>query len=181
MNGVCACPSGRSSCSRICRNLATDSTNCGSCGNACAAGQLCSSGACQDGSGGSGGTDGFGGAANRVAMIASACASECEAEESSLHYQCPPPADCITSVCEDPVAPGAVVPTPPGCEDPYVTMTLCLGGIGQWTCSDWGTGASYPAPAAGTACEAAICAWTCCDYQRGGILWDANVLGRCAC
>jgi hypothetical protein len=46
--GVCTlhCPDGLSLCGDSCTHLATDSANCGSCGNACAAGSVCAQGAC---------------------------------------------------------------------------------------------------------------------------------------
>ncbi len=47
-NSVCAlaCPAGQTSCNRSCRNLQTDNTSCGTCGNVCAAGATCTSGVC---------------------------------------------------------------------------------------------------------------------------------------
>ena len=41
------CPGSQVTCSGMCRSLATDVDNCGSCNNRCAAGQACMSGACQ--------------------------------------------------------------------------------------------------------------------------------------
>lgn len=44
--GVACCPSPKVCCSRGCFNLENDRENCGSCGNACAAGELCIGGQC---------------------------------------------------------------------------------------------------------------------------------------
>ena len=41
-----ACTSGNTLCAAGCRNLLTDNANCGSCGNVCTAGRVCSAGAC---------------------------------------------------------------------------------------------------------------------------------------
>ena len=41
---VCAAPT--VNCGGVCRNTQTDANNCGSCGNACPAGQVCTAGAC---------------------------------------------------------------------------------------------------------------------------------------
>ena len=40
------CPAGLTSCSGSCRDLAVDESNCGTCGNVCATGQICISGSC---------------------------------------------------------------------------------------------------------------------------------------
>jgi hypothetical protein len=45
-DGNCRCPGGGQLCGRICTDLATDSANCGSCGNQCGAGQGCFEGRC---------------------------------------------------------------------------------------------------------------------------------------
>ncbi len=42
------CPEGQTPCSGVCVNLAADGTNCGSCGNVCPAGMVCSLGLCSD-------------------------------------------------------------------------------------------------------------------------------------
>ncbi|HQP38342.1 MAG TPA: MXAN_6577-like cysteine-rich protein, partial [Polyangiaceae bacterium] len=42
-----SCQSGLTNCNGMCVNLQTNFANCGACGHACAAGQLCSSGTCQ--------------------------------------------------------------------------------------------------------------------------------------
>jgi hypothetical protein len=44
------CPTGYTPCSGICRNLESDMSNCGRCGNVCGSGRTCSSGACSGGS-----------------------------------------------------------------------------------------------------------------------------------
>jgi len=41
-----SCPSGTTSCSTGCADLDTDTQNCGSCGNVCPSGQVCTSGSC---------------------------------------------------------------------------------------------------------------------------------------
>jgi hypothetical protein len=90
--------------------------------------------------------------------------------------------DCVVEICEDAI--GGMYPTAVGCEDPYVGMTMCLADLDatQWYCSDQDGGSTlWPAPVAGTACEAAICAWTCCEYQGNGFLYDINVFARCNC
>jgi|GEM_PF-2506918 len=48
--GTCAnaCPAGESCCNGSCADLDTDASNCGACGNTCPAGQSCCSGACAD-------------------------------------------------------------------------------------------------------------------------------------
>jgi len=47
-SGVCVagCPAGQMLCGTVCVNEATDTNNCGACGNVCASGQTCSNGAC---------------------------------------------------------------------------------------------------------------------------------------
>jgi hypothetical protein len=88
----------------------------------------------------------------------------------------------VTDICEDPVAPSAFGPTAVGCEDLYVGMALCWGDLvaNQWECSDQEVDIAWPAPVAGTACEAATCAWNCCEYKGNGFLYDVNFLGaRC--
>lgn len=40
------CPGGQTACGESCRALAVDAANCGACGHACAAGEVCSAGAC---------------------------------------------------------------------------------------------------------------------------------------
>jgi hypothetical protein len=44
-DGACLCPSGQTECTGSCVDLASDSTNCGACGNVCSSG-TCSSGNC---------------------------------------------------------------------------------------------------------------------------------------
>ncbi|HVJ90128.1 MAG TPA: LamG-like jellyroll fold domain-containing protein [Labilithrix sp.] len=44
--GGAACPAGATSCSGICRDLLTDTANCGACGNACTGGTVCDQGTC---------------------------------------------------------------------------------------------------------------------------------------
>ncbi|HRI65457.1 MAG TPA: hypothetical protein PK156_14515, partial [Polyangium sp.] len=45
--GTAACRDGQTDCDGICVNTANDNTNCGSCGNACAPGEICNgSGSC---------------------------------------------------------------------------------------------------------------------------------------
>lgn len=44
--GGIPCPSGQSRCGTACVNLVTDGKNCGKCGNACGASQVCSGAAC---------------------------------------------------------------------------------------------------------------------------------------
>jgi hypothetical protein len=117
-----------------------------------------------------------------VAVIASACTAQCAAQATLPCSWATQGFDCVTDVCEDAVAPNGIAPTAPGCEDLYVGMNLCWGDLGaaQWECSDQGPGWAWPAPVAGTACEAATCAWNCCDYNGGGIISDMNFLGpRC--
>ncbi len=41
------CSSGQSDCSGVCRDLQSDAQNCGTCGNACAAGSTCEAGSCK--------------------------------------------------------------------------------------------------------------------------------------
>ena len=43
---IFACQSGLTNCSGLCANLQGDNNNCGSCGNSCKAGQICSAGTC---------------------------------------------------------------------------------------------------------------------------------------
>src|SRR5688500_4376245 len=43
------CPSGQTICGRRCVDIRTDRMNCGACGRACSAGQICSAGACRAG------------------------------------------------------------------------------------------------------------------------------------
>jgi hypothetical protein len=43
---VATCPNNTTSCGGICANLQTDEANCGSCGNSCAANQVCQTGTC---------------------------------------------------------------------------------------------------------------------------------------
>lgn len=45
-NQACACPQGQSVCGGVCRDLATDVSNCGACGCACATGANCVGGQC---------------------------------------------------------------------------------------------------------------------------------------
>jgi hypothetical protein len=45
-NQACRCPLGSFDCNGACVNLARDHANCGTCGNVCGAGQLCSVGSC---------------------------------------------------------------------------------------------------------------------------------------
>jgi hypothetical protein len=45
-NGQCVCPAPRTVCGGVCTDTATDSNNCGACGNQCAAGQTCQQGSC---------------------------------------------------------------------------------------------------------------------------------------
>lgn len=48
-SGVCTapgCPTGQTACSGTCKNLQTDNSNCGACGNICASNQTCTSGTC---------------------------------------------------------------------------------------------------------------------------------------
>ncbi len=40
------CPAGETDCNGLCRDLSTDSDNCGGCGLSCAAGDFCSGGVC---------------------------------------------------------------------------------------------------------------------------------------
>jgi hypothetical protein len=40
------CGSGQTNCSNVCRDLQSDVNNCGTCGNVCGSGQVCSAGAC---------------------------------------------------------------------------------------------------------------------------------------
>jgi hypothetical protein len=40
------CGSGQTNCSNVCRDLQSDVSNCGTCGNVCPGGQVCSAGAC---------------------------------------------------------------------------------------------------------------------------------------
>lgn len=40
------CPAGQTRCGKACTNVQADPANCGSCGNACGAGQICAAGAC---------------------------------------------------------------------------------------------------------------------------------------
>ena len=46
--GGAACRDGKVCCARACTNVQADTTNCGRCGNVCAAGQRCCTGACVD-------------------------------------------------------------------------------------------------------------------------------------
>lgn len=46
-SGTCKCPSGDAVCDDVCVNKQSDATNCGTCGNECAASQTCQDGACQ--------------------------------------------------------------------------------------------------------------------------------------
>jgi hypothetical protein len=46
-SGVCACAGGLTNCSGLCRDINTDTANCGGCGVTCAAGEVCSAGDCQ--------------------------------------------------------------------------------------------------------------------------------------
>ena len=41
------CPPGQTLCSGVCKNLNTDPDNCGSCGNVCPQGDVCSGGVCE--------------------------------------------------------------------------------------------------------------------------------------
>ena len=43
----CPCPGGAARCGTACVDVASDRANCGACGNACAANQVCSAGVCQ--------------------------------------------------------------------------------------------------------------------------------------
>jgi hypothetical protein len=125
----------------------------------------------------SGGTGGFGGAANRVSLIAPACTTQCDAQ---VGLDCEVTGfDCVTEICEDPVAPGGFVPTVGGCEDLYVGMILCGGTM---TASDW-TCYGFPEPVTGHACTAAFCAWNCCESAAGdaGLQDNAFIAARCTC
>ncbi len=98
-NLTIACPVGAAYCSNACANLASDASNCGACGHACAAGQACVAGTCGDaGSSCDGGLSWCGGACvdpltdrdncgacGRVcsvhsACIDGACALQCQAD-----------------------------------------------------------------------------------------------------
>lgn len=46
-SGTCGCPEGLSSCSESCVDVGSDHDNCGSCGNACQASQVCAEGQCK--------------------------------------------------------------------------------------------------------------------------------------
>lgn len=45
--GVCKCSEGRTCCGTVCVNANNDPKNCGACGTACSAAQLCEAGTCQ--------------------------------------------------------------------------------------------------------------------------------------
>ena len=47
--GSKGCPTGETKCNGTCRNLQTDTLNCGTCGNACPAGHSCVNGGCSPG------------------------------------------------------------------------------------------------------------------------------------
>ncbi len=64
-----SCPSGTKSCGGLCVELATDEDNCGSCGNLCADGVTCISGAC-GGITNTGGTGGGSGGSNPTGGVA---------------------------------------------------------------------------------------------------------------
>jgi hypothetical protein len=134
------------------------------------------------GSAPTGGTGGYGGAANRLALITEPCMVQCAAQSGLLCSWENMGLNCVAEICEDPVSPIPMYATAVGCEDLYVTMTVCAGGLtqNQWECSDQGFDMLWPAPVAGTACEAATCAWNCCEYNGGGFLYDVNFTGaRC--
>src|SRR5690606_4172985 len=44
--GACGCPEGQLLCEGVCVDLASDATNCGTCGTVCEAGKQCSRGLC---------------------------------------------------------------------------------------------------------------------------------------
>jgi hypothetical protein len=45
-SGMCVCPTGKVDCNGTCTDTQTDANNCGTCGNVCAADQVCNAGAC---------------------------------------------------------------------------------------------------------------------------------------
>jgi len=56
MTNACVCPGAATACGAACVNLATDATNCGTCGRACAGTEACVSGLCTPRTGFTGGT-----------------------------------------------------------------------------------------------------------------------------
>lgn len=100
--GAGACGSGLFSCNGVCKNVMTDSSNCGTCGLACGAGQTCSAGACVCGSGS--GTTACGLLCKNLtndALNCGACSKACQQGQScqSGQCQCVAPLQSCTGAC----------------------------------------------------------------------------------
>ena len=95
-DGGLQCGAGSTSCGAACANLASDNANCGSCGNACGAGQVCSKGACATTCGG--GTTQCGATCNDLQSDPNncgACGTKCAGGEVCSGGKCA--ASCASS------------------------------------------------------------------------------------
>ncbi len=142
-----SCGSGSQLCGESCTPVARDPENCGACGKACAAGEVCSQGTCALGCGG--GTTECGGVCadtNSDPTNCGACGTKCKGGEVCSQGQC-------TATCAD-----TEQACGQSCVDTQTDRTNC-GGCGAM-CGD------------GEICVAGKCALSC---QQGLTLCSAQV------
>jgi hypothetical protein len=87
-----SCPGAQVSCSGTCVDIATSKSSCGSCGNACASGQVCSQGACSSTCGG--GTVNCGGSCTTTGndpANCGACGNACAGGQACVNGTCDAP------------------------------------------------------------------------------------------
>ncbi len=125
-----ACAAGDTCCSNGCKNLLTDTSNCGECGKKCSAGQVCSNGTCSCGSAGAQCTG------TQICCPAGSPSATCvdkNTDNKNCGYcgnQCQNNGACVNGLCPTANCGPGGTPCPTGQQCcPNICCTTCLGGV----------------------------------------------------